>query len=152
MAALKIQLHKFQLVYTIATIFPRLHPWSKPEGLEVRLSKRPAMKSEAIFPGSGNTDRLLGILPYYKSKLPAINRKYMVNYSQLSTYIGLMVATIFQRLCIMFTKFSCASVILTLLLPDNDRCHCLTRYPDIGHRIEPKKTCVFFRASVPLSI
>jgi len=38
-----------------------------------------------MFPGSGNTDRLPGILSYvlacWKSKMAAINRKYMVNYS-----------------------------------------------------------------------
>jgi len=42
-------------------------------------------KATPMFPGSGNTNRLMGILSYvsacYKSKMAAINREYMVYYA-----------------------------------------------------------------------
>jgi len=43
-----------------------------------------------MFPGSGNTDRLLGMLSYvrvcHKAKMATINRKWIGNYVYLSSY------------------------------------------------------------------
>jgi len=81
---------------------------------------------------TGNMYKLLGIRfhvwAWCKSKMAAINRKYMINYhSSARIYVSNNISTAMP----MFTEFSYSSVIFSLLLPVNGRHLWLTTCPYI---------------------